>query len=296
MYSTLAVKDSKHAGNIIGTHQKLDRIARKQLGKFISRETYFPSEKDILYFEGMKGPDGLKKKSPGVDEPMHFLIPEDDDGTLIKYMLDHQYNLRKALKDKNDVRAAFEAAWLAHVITDGLTPAHHFPLSRAQSELMTEKEFVKVFGQPVKGIMHGRNWAETLRNNWLYWGSNGYMSKHVAFEYGVAITMTALPDRVFTPDLSPEDLKNVNLKAAFYASLQKITQLDMYTRFSKKGWTTDLAFETKNILLPEIARVITLAWASVLPVFNSNKPATTPKSPKPHKPSAPKKSHSPHVK
>ena len=113
--------------------------------------------------------------------------------------------------------------------------------------------------------MRGRNSLETLRNNWLYWGANGYMSKHVAFEYGVAITMTALPERVVTPKLDKKELKNVDLKQAFYRSLERVASLNMYTRFLEQGWNTDLAFETKNILLPEIARAIALCWASSIP-------------------------------
>ena len=167
MYSTLALNNSKRSGNIVGTHQKLDKIARKILQKNLPARVYFPDIKEILLFEGMGGPDGLKRKSPGVDEPMHFIIPGQDDGKLIQMILDHQYNLRKALATDNKVRAAFEAGWMAHAITDGLTPAHHFPLTEAQGELMTEKEFIKIFGIPVKGIMHGRNSLETLRNNWL---------------------------------------------------------------------------------------------------------------------------------
>ena len=266
MYSTLAVKkNSKRSGKIIGTHQKIDRIARKQFGKFLGQEVFFPGTKEILYFEGMRGPDGLKRKSPGVDDPMHFIIPDDDDGVLMEMMRNHQYNLRIALQKGDEVRSAFEAAWLAHVVTDGLTPAHHFPLSEAQSELMTEKDFIKVFGQPVKGLMHGRNWRETLRNNWLYWGSNGYMSKHVAFEYGVAITMTALPDRVFLPKIEKQDFSNINLERDFYEALNSVVQLDMYTRFRKNGWTTDLAIETKNVLIPKIIKMVELAWMSAIP-------------------------------
>ena len=44
MYSTLALTNSKKSGNIVGTHQKLDRIARKLLQKNlfqISRTSYF---------------------------------------------------------------------------------------------------------------------------------------------------------------------------------------------------------------------------------------------------------------
>ena len=143
MYSTLALNNSKRSGNIVGTHQKLDKIARKILQKSLPPRVYFPDIKEILLFEGMGGPDGLKRKSPGVDEPMHFIIPGQDDGKLIQMILDHQYNLRKALATDNKVRAAFEAGWMAHAITDGLTPAHHFPLTEAQGELMTEKEFIK---------------------------------------------------------------------------------------------------------------------------------------------------------
>lgn len=269
MYSTLALTHSKKSGNIVGTHQKLDKIARKILSRALPNNIYFPTIKEILLFEGMGGPDGLKRKSPGVDEPMHFILPDDDDKKLITMILDHQYNLRQALKTGNKVRAAFEAGWMAHAIADGLTPAHHFPLTKTQEELMTEKEFIKVFGIPIKGIMHGKSSLETLRNNWLYWGANGYMSKHVAFEYGVAITMTALLEKNVTPEVKKTELYGVDLPKAFYDSLSRIVVLDMYTRFLNQGWTTELALETKNILLPEIIKAITLGWASSIPYLQS---------------------------
>ena len=265
MYSTLALTNSKKSGNIIGTHQKLDKIAFKIVQKNLPEGTKFPDIKTILLFEGMGGPDGLKRKSPGKDEPMHFIIPDHDDGRLIKMIEDHQYNLKKAIEKDDMVRAAFEAAWMAHAVTDGLTPAHHFPLEETQKELMTEKEFIKIFGIPIKGIMHGRSTAETLRNNWLYWGANGYMSKHVGFEYGVAITLTALPGSKVTPKISDEELKNPDLKEAFYNSLKTVSTLNMYDKFRHNGWTTDLAFETRDTLLPEIVRAIALCWLASIP-------------------------------
>lgn len=275
MYSTLTVKNhSNRSGRIIGTHQKLDRVARRQIGKLLVRRinATFPDEEAILHFEGMQGPDGLKRKSPGIDEPSHFIMPDADDGQLFQLIEDHQYNLYHALKKKNEVRAAFEAAWLAHAVTDGLTPAHHFPLTDAREELMTEKDFVRVFGAPIKGIMHGHNWRETLRNNWLYWGANGYMSKHVAFEYGVAITMTALPNRSVTPKITRAETKKADLHEAFYQALQRIADLDMYTRFRRDGWTTSLALDTRNVLLPEIIRAIVLCWSASIPGVSENNP------------------------
>ena len=272
MYSTLAIKKtSKNSGRIVGTHQKLDKIAYKIVTKNLPKGAKFPSIDLILNFEGMGGPDGLKRKSPGKDEPVHFIIPDADDGNLMKIIEDHQYNLRRAIKKGDEVRTAFEAAWMAHAITDGLTPAHHFPLVEAQKELMTEKDFVKVFGVPVKGIMHGTSTPETLRNNWLYWGANGYMSKHVAFEYGVAITMSALPEKQVMPKITRAELKNPEIHQVFYSSLEKIASLDMYDRFRKNGWTTELALETKNILLPEIIKAISLAWLSSFPKEQNEK-------------------------
>ncbi len=35
--------------------------------------------------------------------------------------------LSHEIRRHNIVRASFEAAWLAHALVDGLTPAHHYP-------------------------------------------------------------------------------------------------------------------------------------------------------------------------
>lgn len=272
MYATTTmVKNPKFSGKHMGTHQQLDQAARKILTRHL-KGRYFPTSKEILYFEGMRGPDGLKRKSPDHDDPSHML--DDAEHQLFGQIMDHHYNLVQALKQRNDVRAAFEAAWMAHKLTDGLTPAHHFPLSEAKEELMSNKEFIKIFGEPVKGIMHGRNALETARNNWLYWGAGGYMSKHVAYEYGVAIIAAALPERSLTPRVGRSEFQYVDPKKVFYEALAKIQDAKMYDRFRKDGWTTDLALDTKNLLLPEIVRTIALVWYSAVEEASSQKAKT----------------------
>ncbi|MDO4978588.1 MAG: hypothetical protein Q4E47_00310 [Candidatus Saccharibacteria bacterium] len=267
MYSTLTIsKHSKASGKIAGTHQRFDRIARRSLKKANPiGSVNFPTYREILHFEGTNGPDALKTKSPGVDEPMHFIIPGADDGKLIQMIRDHQYNLKEALKNNNETRAAFEASWLAHAITDGLTPAHHFPLEEAHKQLMTEDEYFELFGVPFKGVIKGETLKKTLKANWQYLGTNGYMTKHLAFEIGIILTLTSIPaDRPFTPEITAEDLAEKDIDKIFYTAFEKVVALDMYNEFCEHGWTVKLLNQSREILIPEIIKTITLAWNSVL--------------------------------
>jgi len=234
------------------------------MGEFLpSAARKFPSAKEILNFEGMNGPDGLKRKSPGVDEPEHFIQPGHDDGVLIGYIRDHHYNLVAALKRHDRERAAFEAAWMAHAITDGLTPAHHYPFRKVVDELMSDMDYKKLFGVQIKGIMRGHTLAEAARNNWLYWGAGGVMTKHIAFEYGVAYTISPLPlKRLMPKNITREDFAASNFEKVFYNALAKVDAMKMYDEFLDKGWNTELIVETREVLIPEIVRAITLAWGS----------------------------------
>ena len=264
MYATLCVKSSsKRSGRLIGTHQKLDKSARLLLGQNLPVARTFPITKEILRFEGMQGPDGLKRKSPGVDEPEHFIIPKKDDGILFSYISDHHWNLVQALKKGDRVRASFEAAWMAHAITDGLTPVHHYPFREKRDELVGDADYAKIFGVELKGVSKGDNFAETMRKNWLYLGAGGLMTKHVAFEYGVAYIITPARLKSLQPkDFTREDAEKADYKKAFYDALERVAALNMYERFLEKGWTTDLAIDTREVLIPEIVRAITLGWAS----------------------------------
>lgn len=286
MYSTLTLaKNSKLTGKIVGTHQLLDQSARKALGKLLPRGKYFPSSKEILHFEGMRGPDGLKRKSPNLDDPTH-MFADDQGASLLQQIDDHYYNLVQALQSANSTRAAFEAAWLAHKVTDAITPAHHYPLSQAKDELMTKKELVKVFGEPIKGLVRGRNPLETMRNNWLYWGVGGYLTKHIAYEYGVALLATAMPRRRLQPRITPDDLQPLTPRQLVHAAIARLNPEHIYATFRAQGWTTDLAFSTRDLLLPEITKTITLIWyAAAREAYHFRaKPAKPAKSPKPAKP------------
>jgi hypothetical protein len=222
----------------------------------------FPSIKDILHFEGLNGPDGIKRKSPSADEPWHHINPEDSsDRGLIVLIQDHIFNLSEALRANNQERAAFEAAWLAHAVTDGLTPAHHDNLAATIEELWGKAHDERSSVRD-KAIIRGDNHLDTLKKNWKYWGSGGVFTAHFMFEWGVATTIA--PVR-FSPSVGANGndvirLEKQGYEELFYESLRKVTALKMYESFGDKGWTHELAAQTNQVLIPEIVKAVSLAW------------------------------------
>lgn len=245
----------------MGVHQKIDRIARRNMRKFTGIEHSFPTTREILHFEGNNGPDGIKRKSPSVDEPWHYIDPANpNDRALVGMINDHYVNLVQALRNTNRVRAAFEAAWMAHAITDGLTPAHHYPLGDKIEELWgrPKEERLSVVE---KNVIKGSTMRETLNKNWEYWGAKGVFATHLLFELGVAtsIKTTKFSDSMPTPVwLKLADEKG--LQATFLDAVQQVYALNMYEEFWKRGWTARLAQQTRQTLIPLIANVITYFW------------------------------------
>ena len=261
MYSGTTIRH--RSGNIMGVHQKIDRIARRNLCLLPGVGPGFPTALQILHFEGLNGPDGIKRKSPSVDEPWHYIDPTNpDDRALVEMVLDHYHNLVEALKRRNNERAAFEAAWLSHAITDGLTPAHHYPLADKIEELWGKPKEQRLTIKE-KNVIKGENARDTVSKNWEYWGAKGVFLTHGLFELGVATSIKTtrfLHSEPSTAWLKQADAKG--LERVFLDALQEIYALGMYEQFWKQGWTTQLARETRHTLMPTIFTVVTYFWYS----------------------------------
>lgn len=249
------------SGNAIGAHQRIDRIAKRHLVRRIGHNTFFPSIKTILHFEGKNGPDGIKSKSPSVDEPWHFIHPEAGmDDPLVISIIDHIHNLTVALKDKDEIRAGFEAAWLAHAVVDGLTPAHHFPLAEKVEELWG-KPHSERSSRKDKIVIKGDNARDTFSKNWQYWGTSGIFTAHFLYEWGVSasIAVGSFKDIGITED----DFKRIEKEGYieyFLESVKTIDDMAMYQEFMRTGWSAYLARVTKKELAPLIMKNVCLAW------------------------------------
>jgi hypothetical protein len=261
MYAFGPLPRQKRTGRVIGTHQKIDRVARRHLSAHI-HDLPFPSIIDILHFEGRRGPDGVKLKSPGRDEPWHFIDPASivPSDSLLVTISDHQLNLSRALAVQDTMRAAFEAAWLAHAVTDGLTPAHHEPLEEQLKEIKHDDERSTTVRSKII-MAGGGSRRQFVRNNWKYWGAKGIMTTHTLFEAGVATTAKPLQFKdAAANDHDLSELETRGFQTIYIDMIQTIAELDMYERFKRTGWTQTLARQTTKQLIPTIIHAVELSW------------------------------------
>ena len=251
------------SGNVMGAHQKLDRVARKNLGRLLSEKDTdaFPAAKQILHFEGNKGPDAIKRKSPAKDEPWHYYSPfDDEDGQIFDIIDGHFKALVKELKAKNPERIAFEAAWLAHALVDGLTPAHHYPYEKTLEDLRGEGIETRTTLKK-KLLIGGDSKREKVKKNWLVWGPKGLITSHSTFELGVATIIAPLTMKDAVPkDHHIKEALEVGLTEYFDRVAKEVAVLDMYERYKKKGWTAKMVHDVRHKLGPMIARTVTMAW------------------------------------
>ena len=260
---------------MLGAHQKIDSVARRHLSWLIPSDKLFPTIRSILYFEGKNGPDAIKRKSPAKDEPWHYYNPHDESDTQLIDLIDQHYQqLVNELRAGNQERVAFEAAWLAHVLEDGLTPAHHFPYEEKLVELRGGEGIETRTTIKQKLVMPGETRRQQMKNNWKMWGAKGLFMTHGLFEIGIATLIKPLTFGDIIPrktDLIK--IETIGLSEWFKLAARDIAALDMYNSYYDKGWTPRLAWQVRHRLGPVIIQTVTLAWYVALVEAGLVKPA-----------------------
>jgi hypothetical protein len=251
---------------VFHAHQKIDRVSYRHLRRLVGVTPGFPRMSRILHFEGHNGPDGTKfKYKEGVEAPWHFINPFDAKDTELRDVITSHYaQLVEAIRESNQTRAAFEAAWLAHALVDGLTPAHHFPYEETLEDLRGENRTSRksMIGYiTVKGESGLQSVARSLK----LIGPKGLLTTHTAFEAGVFSIMMPMTIRHGYP--TKDDLaaaKELGIPKYFQRTAQEIAALNLYERFYKTGWTPALARSVRRELVPRMVLMVTLAWYSAL--------------------------------
>lgn len=251
------------SGRILGAHQKIDRRARKHLAGLLSSDAIFPTTRRILHFEGQNGPDAIKRKSPAKDEPWHYFNPFDESDTMLIGLIQAHYdNLTDALRRDDEVVAAFEAAWLAHAVVDGLTPAHHYPYEEKLVKLRGGLGLDTRLTLKDKLVLPGDTRRQAVSNNWKMWGPKGLFTTHYAFEWGVSTLLLArTPVAASRPnDKELQEMLSLPLGDYFRRAAKEIAALGLYDRFYRTGWTVQLAREIRRHLIPAIIKSVTMVW------------------------------------
>jgi len=228
----------------------------------------FPTIKQILEFEGINGPDGIKIKTPAQGEPWHYYNPYDKEDTKIFDVMQGNYkNLVKALKEGNMTRAAFEAAWLAHAIVDGMTPAHHYPYEEELVRLRGGQSIETRTTYRGKLLMPGETFSERVKHNWEMMGHEGLLSTHLAFEFGVAVLIVPMRRGTREP-LNEAELQLARSKDGYLKYFERkaleVAELQLYEKFYQVGWTPRMVRLVRKKLVPAIVDVLALTWYAAL--------------------------------
>lgn len=254
------------SGAILGAHQKIDRVARRNLERLLPG-CAFPSARRIMHFEGDNGPDAIKRKSPAQDEPWHFFQPFDSDDTqLLQAISQHHHELTRALRATDMVRASFEAAWLAHAMVDGLTPAHHYPYEEKLRELRGGEGNDTRTSVKDKLLFPGDTLRQQASNNWQYWGPKGLFATHASFEWGVStlIAPLRLGLRATPTAADLAALRTQGIERWFRSVAQEVANLRLYEDFYATGWTVGLSRRVRRQLAPLLVRAVATAWQAAL--------------------------------
>ncbi|HEX8182346.1 MAG TPA: hypothetical protein VF575_01975 [Candidatus Saccharimonadales bacterium] len=247
-------------------HQKIDKVAYRHLLSLHDKDVFFPALPQIIHFEGRNGPDAAKlKNKENVEQPWHFIDPFDEADTSLHYLIsDHYTNLVTALAARDEIRSGFEAAWLAHALVDGLTPAHHYPYEKELEALRGDVRHSRK-GLVGRAYVKGDNRRDSLRRSFQLIGPKGLLTTHAMFEGGAYSIMAPMRLKKALP--TREDLiaiRQHGIVEIFHRYAREIASYDLYVRFYEQGWTPKLTRDIRRELAPRMVRIVTLSWFAAL--------------------------------
>ena len=250
---------------VFHAHQTLNKIAYAKMRRELSGGAWFPPLANILHFEGQRGPDSTKfKNAATVKQPWHFINPLNQSDTQLAQTVGRHYkNLVTALRAKDDVKASFEAAWLAHAVVDGLTPAHHYPYETALTEIRGDADYNNRTSTLKRITAPGENMYGTLVQSLRLVGPKGLLTTHTTFEAGAYILLKIRRSRRRLSKKSlrqAETLKKLGAQQFFLEEARRVAAWNLYDEFLRLGWTPRLARKVSHRLLPTMSSDVALIW------------------------------------
>jgi hypothetical protein len=252
---------------VFHAHQKLDRVAYRHLMGLSPPDSFFPSIRQILKFEAGHGPDSAKlKRQVKGRQPWHFVDPFDDLDTDLHKQIEHHYtSLVKELKKHDNVRAGFEAAWLAHALVDGLTPAHHYPYEAELKRLRGGESRDSRVGLTGRLYVKSDNVIESVHRSLKLIGPKGLLTSHAMFEAGAYTIIAPLRFTKARPIQTEIDkVLKEGIVSLFKQKAKDVANLNIYQTFCESGWIRPVTKAVRSELAPAMVNTITLAWYAAI--------------------------------
>ena len=232
-----------------GTHQRLDGWARAILA-----DLPFPSLAAIHRYEGMgpRTPDGasILYRNTISRNSYHYYNPATGEGNAINRVQRYWRSLVCELDRPYGRRAARAAAWMAHFVTDTLSPAHH------------HGHFVA----PPAGLAPDawyRDWFDPYWDTLPVWKQP--LGPHATFE-GRIVLETPLnydPQELIVGGLSL--IKNEEeLRLLLVREAEAIATSGIYENYVKRGWSPEVRQGVLRHVLPRQTALIAGLWQSAI--------------------------------
>ncbi len=250
---------------LLQTHQKIDKLAYAKLRNLVS-DIPILKITEILHYEGARGPDSPRLYSGGKTAPWHYYDPTGSVSPLpfLNTLKEHYQELVRRLVEGDEEQSAFEAAWLAHALVDGLTPPHHRPVEAELEELhkapIHDRETVSSHL-----LVKSSSALHSVVKNWKLVGPGGMLTLHTYFEANAGLAATPMTPSMIK--LTPDEVKVLSadsLVEFFERYAREVDSFDMLKRFHKKGWNWKLTRLVRRELVPRMVKLVTLAWYGAL--------------------------------
>jgi hypothetical protein len=228
-----------------GTHWFINKQALFLLeGEGIEVGEEFPSLGQINYFEEFQGPDGAWLRGEHLDSNMYW-NPKTDEGNAPEEALRLFKKLIIAMEDKDSRIVAQEAAWLAHIVTDMLWPAHQ--VGKIQD-------------------VEGQYWFWKVKTDW-YDGLTGSLwdkhDKHSKLEFLTTITFWGrrLGKSQIDHQFIAKAEKDQSLIIGYLKEkAEEIHDKELYQDFIKNGWSRGVKYTIDQEILPEMISAVATLW------------------------------------
>lgn len=234
----------------LATHCSVNRLAY-QLIRQQQPNCELPRPYGINYFEGFNGVDGLWLNNRHLPSRSTFNPITQQGRGLIE--VSHQHAaLVLALQQHRRRRVAKRLAYLAHIITDVCTPPHQ----------------------------HGRTTTVRTQRWYMFWHVNDdwmdeaeekyVVHRHSLFEIETLLRVHTSAwsqlkiDQAFVANYKMHKQPSEYVQEYVKSQVNKIRQLDVYTRYLLEGWTQATTDNMRDIILPTIISTVASVWCAVL--------------------------------